>query len=178
MMRDTRQGLSETNSATVRLQEDSDHTRQLINDLTKGLNAVTHHCKEVHGGLDRTNTELENAKALLNGVHSTAEACRQGLEAAKAHIRSLTEGQDRSNTNAHQMAGQLKQAQMMLAEIKRNLNHTNSLVLPNLQMDPTGGVGAGSIVGGTAMSARGASPAKKKSGEKQSAMALDRMSWI
>lgn len=133
-LRETRQALMDTSKAGVRIQEDHDGTKVKVSDMQQGCVGLTHACQDLRGGLDKAMAEIQALKARANSLDATTDACRQDLEAAKSVVRTLSNEKAKADTNHNNMAATLNQAHQQIAELKQDLRHTNSLVLPNLEL--------------------------------------------
>mmetsp|Transcript_81081 Transcript_81081/g.224364 ORF Transcript_81081/g.224364 Transcript_81081/m.224364 type:complete len:387 (-) Transcript_81081:90-1250(-) len=153
-LREAKQNLSDTDTALTQLREDHGLTKDYLNTTNGNLKKTGTHVKQVSETLNRTMNELRSAKAKLDCTSETLDIARKDLEGEKAKVKSLRDSQDRVNATQGQLASQLEETSAVLNETRMGLKETNSLVLPNLQLDSTfrGGFG---MSDGRAATARG-----------------------
>jgi len=131
----TSQNLEDLNTATLRLNEDHEHTKANTADLQSSVKKAHTHVKQMREGLERTAAGLGMAQGKVEEHNMAVEALRQSLDQANCMMATMKEGHDRATSNIQELGQQLAQVGATTQAVKAGLQEQSSLLLPNIHLD-------------------------------------------
>jgi len=134
-LKSTRAELEALNTTTVKLQEDYDNTKAKVGDQHRGIKRVEGYVKQVHSGLEESKLAINTAHEKLARHAISGETLTQSVEDARARIQSVHEGNDRANNTIADLTKQLADTDANTRAVRAGLKESNSILLPNLQLD-------------------------------------------
>jgi len=134
-LKSTRAELEALNTATVKLHEDFDNTKAQVGHQHQGIKKVEGYVKQVHGGLEESKMAINVAHEKLARHAASGETLTQSVEDARSQIASALQGNERANGNITDLKKHLAETDASTRAVRAGLKESNSILLPNLQMD-------------------------------------------
>lgn len=134
-LKTTQQGLQETNAVALKIHEDHKNTKAQLGATQDNLKKCTAAVKKAHEGLDMTAQKLHDTHDQLQKTVTGLAQTKSNLERTTHQVHSLNDSHDMLSSNTAQMRLHLEDTSAMVSAVKAGLKETNSIVLPNLQME-------------------------------------------
>lgn len=134
-LKTTQQGLAETNAVALKIHEDHKNTKSQLQATQDNLKKTSSAVKRAHDGLDAATTKLGNTFDQLQKTVGGLDQTKAQLERTAHQVRSLDHAHGVLNGTTNQLRAHLEDTSATVNAVKAGLKETNSIVLPNLQMD-------------------------------------------
>mmetsp|Transcript_10868 Transcript_10868/g.33976 ORF Transcript_10868/g.33976 Transcript_10868/m.33976 type:complete len:405 (-) Transcript_10868:102-1316(-) len=131
----TKQNLEDLNLAALKLHEDHENTKGVVNDLKSSVKKAHSHVKQVHENLDRVATNHAQTARRLDDNNTDTDGARQNLEDLRSKVQALKDGQDRTSAMLQHLRRELTEVGATTEKVKAGLKEQSSLLLPNLSLD-------------------------------------------
>jgi len=144
----TQKNLDGTRTGVMKLQDNTVRMGSAVSDLQAGHKKLSEDMKFNRDSIDRAVNHLGTTQGQLDKSCVDLKYTMDSLSHAEGLIQKLKAGLEMLAAKNNQVSAQLEQTDMLARETKKGLVQTNSIVLPNLQMDshvasttdmPTGG---------------------------------------
>jgi len=127
--------LEDLNTATLKLHEDHENTKNGLGEVNNNVKKVNNHVKTVHGKLEATAQGLNNVAGKLDSNVDDSDDLRKMLAELQARVQSLGEGTGRNGDSIAQLMRELSEVGATAQAVRAGLKEQSSLLLPNITMD-------------------------------------------
>jgi len=132
----TQKNLDGTRNGLLKLQDNQVRTASAVGDLQGGLKRLNDDARVHKDYLSNTAANLGASQGDLEHAVSDLRDARDALARQEAMISRLKSNLEHLAGKCDQMDRQLEQTDLIALATKKGLDQTNSVVLPNLAMDP------------------------------------------
>mmetsp|Transcript_15390 Transcript_15390/g.30332 ORF Transcript_15390/g.30332 Transcript_15390/m.30332 type:complete len:404 (+) Transcript_15390:53-1264(+) len=132
----TQNNLDGTRSGLMKLQDNQVRTASAVNDVQGGLKKLHDDAKLHKEHLNTTAANLGANQGQLDRAVGDLGKAKDALAQQDAMIGKLKSSLEVLTAKNQQMSTQLEQTDMMARGVKKGLDQTNAVVLPNLALDP------------------------------------------
>jgi len=136
MLVKTQKNLDGTRSGLMKLQDNQVRTASAVNDAQGGLKKLNDDARLHKEHLNTTATNLDTNQGQLDRAVDDLRNAKDALARQEAVIGKLKSNLEVLTAKNEQISLQLEQTDMMARGVKKGLDQTNAVVLPNLALDP------------------------------------------
>jgi len=136
MLVKTQKYLDGTRSGLMKLQDNQVRTASAVNDAQGGLKKLNDDARLHKEHLNTTATNLDTNQGQLDRAVDDLRNAKDALARQEAVIGKLKSNLEVLTAKNEQISLQLEQTDMMARGVKKGLDQTNAVVLPNLALDP------------------------------------------
>mmetsp|Transcript_118655 Transcript_118655/g.236351 ORF Transcript_118655/g.236351 Transcript_118655/m.236351 type:complete len:403 (-) Transcript_118655:228-1436(-) len=124
-----------TRTGVMKLQDNTVRVGSAVADLQIGHKKMSEDMKFNRDSIDRAVNHLGTTQGQLDKSCIDLRHTMDSLSHAESLLQKLKSGVEMVAAKNNQVSAQLEQTDMLARETKKGLHQTNSIVLPNLQMD-------------------------------------------
>jgi len=135
-LHETQKNLDGTRTGLMKLQDNQVRTAATVADLQHGMQLLGDEGKRHSDLLGHHGRHLDTKEDQLDRACGDLDSTRDDLKRLEAAVQKMRSDQTLMAEKNRQMALQLEQTDQIARETKKGLGQTNSVVLPNLAMDP------------------------------------------
>jgi chromosome segregation ATPase len=135
-LQETQQNLDGTRTGLMKLQDNQVRTAAAVADLQQGMQRLNDEAKRHSDHLGHHSRHLDTKEYQLDTACGDLNKARDDLRRLEAAMQKMKSSQELMAEKNRQIAVQLDQTDQIARETKKGLSQTNSVVLPNLAMDP------------------------------------------
>lgn len=133
----TRSDISDTNSSVALLTEEHRKTRTQISITADSVKMQVAHMRKAQELLESQGRMIAGARDDVVRTSAGLQGAKEGLEKTNVQLRNLSEAHELLRDTSASLRLQLEGDRVSLQSVKESLRQTNSLVLPNLQLEAT-----------------------------------------
>lgn len=149
-LQETRHMLESSKAITARLDEDHESTKAQMAELQVGLQKFSTDLRNVRDATSRNASSMQGLQSEIVNTKGIVDHTRENVDSARSDIEHIKNSMDNLGTKHKSLARTIEELQTLAHDTKKGLKDTNSLVLPNLQMDNNGnGFSGGASRGGS-----------------------------
>lgn len=127
--------LSETHVKGARLEEDHDHTKNTMAEVSEQTRRLLMASDKLNDGVRQAMQELQNTQAQLQNAQEAIRSHNSKLQNNDVQVRKLNEGHKATGSQLQQMQHSLANTQALAQQATQSLKETQALMLPNIAMD-------------------------------------------
>jgi len=132
----TQKTLDGTRNGLLKLQDNQVRTATAVGDLQNGVKKLNDDSRMHKEILNNTTTNLGGSQDELHQAVGDLGAAKNAVNRLEAMIVRLRTDHEQLGGKTNELAMQLEQTDSLARSAKKGLDQTNSVVLPNLAMDP------------------------------------------
>jgi len=136
MLVDTQKNLDGTRTGLMKLQDNQVRTAAAVTDTQGGLKKLHEDARAHKEHLNNTTSNLGTNQGQLDRAVDDLWNAKDALARQEIVIGKLKSNLELLTQKNDQMSAQLEQTDMMARGVKKGLDQTNAVVLPNLALDP------------------------------------------
>lgn len=127
-----RQIVDDLNNAVLKLHEDHDNTKNIVQELAASNRRVTTHIKQVEETVSGATTEIVVAQNRLEEQADQMDYVRQVVQVTQTKVQGLHEGHERTRAALNDLRSEVAEVGATTQAVRAGLKETSYLLLPNI----------------------------------------------
>jgi len=127
--------LENLNTATLKLNEEHEHTKANTADLQASIKKAHSHVRQQRDCIERMVAGLGHAQGKVEEHNHVVDTLRQGLDQAHCRMQTLKDSHERATATINELGQQLAHVGATTQAVKAGLQEQSSLLLPNIHLD-------------------------------------------